>query len=867
MVRLALRELVGRRIATGLALAGLCTACLGFAVMTGGAQYTQARLTGDLSRAWNAQYDLLVRPSYAIGTTEEELGLMPQNFSTGLSGGISYAQLAAIRSLAGVQVAAPLVVVGSVNWDLGSFTVPLGKSDSSVMAYRITYKEQIDAGLATYGMDDHIALVAHDGSVNFPARSRTPTLTTGGRTIECAYPVFCWAPTFCDSGVCQPYPDPPSDGIEIWQPVPIAGVDPVAEAQLVGLDKCLQSGRYLTAADVPQRGQDQPGTNIPVLVSTRSFVDTNFTADVSAWKPPPPLAAPSLGPNAPGATKLTPVTVSANDLYRQHLPAVANDTDFWPIWRVGHAAYQAGRDRRLAPIPIPADLSVYGHPNFTLLGGSPDELRIPPESKAGWYRAVTASYYSRDAGDRDWQVVGIYEPSCLPGFDALSRAGMETYAAPQVTLSDGRVLGPDRSVGGYIASPPLILTNLAGADWLMDSTRFIGQNSQAPISSIRIRVRSLPQKLELAQRRLEQVALAIREKTGLNVDLVRGSSPQSVSLKLPLGGTDYGTAELWTKKGVVIQFDRAVTGQTIAFLALAAGLGAVLTTQTGFTAVRRRRRELAMLRALGWSSFDSFRLVLLELGILGALATVASVAALLVARAFAPQMPLYMLAAPAIGVVAGLGGGLIPAALAARARPAEAISHAQWAGRNRRLNSKLVLGALELWRAFRIEVVVSAILIGAGSVAVGAVVAAGSSFVQHLDGSWLGVYIGGQVRPFHAILAVTAACVATLAAAQLATLAYLERGQTLAALRAMGWSKLDVFKFIIGGGLLIMLPAVLMAAAILAGAALAAGAPQSAVELPLELAVGTGLISGFIAIACPAILALVARPATLLRGE
>ena len=83
----------------------------------------------------------------------------------------------------------------------------------------------------------------------------------------------------------------------------------------------------------------------------------------------------------------------------------------------------------------------------------------------------------------------------------------------------------------------------------------------------------------------------------------------------------------------------------------------------------------------------------------------------------------------------------------------------------------------------------------------------------------------------------------------------------------MGWGKLDVLKFIIGGGLLITLPAVLMAAAILAGAALAAGAPQSAVELPLEVAVGTGLISGLIAIACPAILALVARPATLLRGE
>src|SRR5205814_9240905 len=30
----------------------------------------------------------------------------------------------------------------------------------------------------------------------------------------------------------------------IWQPIPIAGVDPVAEAQLVGLDQCVKSGRY-----------------------------------------------------------------------------------------------------------------------------------------------------------------------------------------------------------------------------------------------------------------------------------------------------------------------------------------------------------------------------------------------------------------------------------------------------------------------------------------------------------------------------------------------------------------------------------------------------------------------------------------------
>src|SRR6266550_3541877 len=50
-------NLLGRRLASALALAGLCTASLGFALMTGGAQYTQAHLHGDLGKAWTARYD------------------------------------------------------------------------------------------------------------------------------------------------------------------------------------------------------------------------------------------------------------------------------------------------------------------------------------------------------------------------------------------------------------------------------------------------------------------------------------------------------------------------------------------------------------------------------------------------------------------------------------------------------------------------------------------------------------------------------------------------------------------------------------------------------------------------------------------
>jgi hypothetical protein len=240
---------------------------------------------------------------------------------------------------------------------------------------------------------------------------------------------------------------------------------------------------------------------------------------------------------------------------------------------------------------------------------------------------------------------------------------------------------------------------------------------------------------------------------------------------------------------------------------------------------------------------------------------------LLVAKHFAPQLPDYVLAAPAIGLVAAVAGGLVPAALAARTRPAEGLAHVRWAGQSRAFSSRLLLGALELWRAFRVEVITTAILITAGALTVAGVVAAANAFVQRLDSSFLGLYVGGQVRPFHVILASIAFGIATLAATQLAMLAYLERRQTLAALRAAGWSRVDVMLFIVGGGLLISLPAVFAAALCIAGVAFMTGAPPGAAILPTEIAFATSLACASLAIVGPAFLSLRAAPAVLLRGE
>ena len=85
--------------------------------------------------------------------------------------------------------------------------------------------------------------------------------------------------------------------------------------------------------------------------------------------------------------------------------------------------------------------------------------------------------------------MGRYDPTCIPGFNALAGGTLDAYSLPRVQLPGGRPLGPTRSMAGYVNSPPLLLTTLDGAAWLADRSRYRGESGDAFISSTRVRVR------------------------------------------------------------------------------------------------------------------------------------------------------------------------------------------------------------------------------------------------------------------------------------------------------------------------------------------------------------------------------------------
>ncbi len=93
---------------------------------TGMSQLTEVRLTQAVNRNWRGAYDILVTPRShdATAGAATTSGLIEPDFlSYGGHGGIGFSDLAAIRRISGVSLAAPVSTVGYVVADSQAPTV------------------------------------------------------------------------------------------------------------------------------------------------------------------------------------------------------------------------------------------------------------------------------------------------------------------------------------------------------------------------------------------------------------------------------------------------------------------------------------------------------------------------------------------------------------------------------------------------------------------------------------------------------------------------------------------------------------------------------------------------------------------------
>ena len=896
MIFAAFRELISRRTATGLAALGLLTATLGFMLLASTSKTTEAVLTGDISSAWATPYDILVRPPGHEAPLEVQQGLIRPNFLGSMSGGISMKQLIDIRAISGVEVAAPVAVAGYITVPaIDQVLLAPYAGAGGLVAFRVTATRIGDAGMTTYAPQISYILAADQGQIvptDQAAGLGSARLVVGNRSIQC--PPFAEAPDGTPLGfTCQgrfgscatancpsaPFVNSISTFARLPQAIVIAGIDPQAEARLAGLDRCVSSGRYLTSVDSWKLVDDPNGPSgsvkqIPVLVSDHTFVDESLTVNVDRATEPPIAATGDPFSKVRAWARVVSRTWSADDFYQLYLddvqkPIVSESEE----WMPGDVTYSGSGDTLTAQTTAP-DYSVFqgGIPTIPRLTG---EQLAPPEARDAWFReliphAYNGSYFSGD-GPPAFQPVGRYDPACIAGFNPLAGGALETYAPASVTLPDGRHLGPNASVTGYVNMPPTILTTLSGIQVLDDPEHYDGAPGANFISVIRVRVAGTEQPGLIAQERLTRVAAAIHDATGLQVDIVKGASPRQVQVALPAG--NFGrpaliVTEPWSVKGVGFRFLQAVSVQNLLLFSLVLVAASLLVGQTAYVSVRRRRSELAVLRAIGWPPWRIGLLIELELLILGLAVGAVALAVGLLVTGLAHLGPTWwtVIGVVPLSLLIALLAGIVPALSTMRGTTISVMSKPEPI-RDRQLpSSALALGVRQVL-VWRWDVAMGVVALALGAALLGGIELIAAGFRGQLDTTVLGTYLAGQVRPFHFVVAGLTVAVGAIAAAQVITLAYLERRVHLAMLRALGWPRAEVVKMLLGQAIGLGL----IAAAIAVAASIAAGLALSASTIVILGSAGTALamtvVATGIAVIAPLSHAYTADPAAGLRGE
>lgn len=820
-----LRHQAGRMVALML---GIMVATAAFVVLTGAASTTQLRTVGVVGHNYRSAYDILVRPLGSTTQLERSRGLVRPNYLSGIFGGISTHQYQVIEHLPGVEVAAPIAMIGYVVPRVTLYLgIPSGLGNAGRLLYRVENTWVFDQGLSrARDASDFIYVTKSQvtTSQEITANGITATETVAGRQVPvCVYPglqkgpspfavsvrteVGCYSPDTAAGSAAQP------SAVTFWSfPVLMAAIDPSAEARLVGLNKAVVAGRYLRNSDslTSVSAGGVPSSAIPVLSPSRSYTDVQL--DQTVWRLPQAVArqvlrAPLVPATAQGRFGTTPGTminhaaVSAGTAYQKLLTQIRSSSaaDFVPvdaIWTPGPVGYTVTTSGLLRPRTVTNPPSIW-----SALLYQNGFLPAPLPADDVQFRKLTSHPFANpnnQAASPVLHSVGEFDPARLPGFSALSAVPLETYAPPVAAPGNtvatralhGHDLLPSSNLGGYLQPPPLLLTTLSALSAL--SGDFPRAIAARPISVIRIKVAGVHGVDALSRARVNEVATEIATKTGLDVDITIGSSPAPQRVLLPagrFGRPALALTEDWSKKGVAVQILDAVDRTSVLLFTLILAVCALLVANAASAAVRARRTELGVLACVGWRTSRLFAAVFAEVGAIGLVAAVAGAAlALPLSAAFGlTASPARAGLAVPVATVLTLLAGIAPAWRASRSQPAAAVRPPVLPTRS--AHAPRTVPALAVTNLLRApgRSALGAISLAIGICALTLLLAFTLAFRGQVVGTLLGNAIAVQARGVDYISAVVTVLIGAAAVADVLYLNIRERVAEFATLRALGW--------------------------------------------------------------------------------
>lgn len=834
-------------------------AAVSFSLLTGAVSTSEVRTRGVVGNSFRSAYDILVRPPGSQSPLEAQRGLVAPNFESGIFGGITEAQWQQVVTTPGVEVAAPVAYLGYVMQMVEpTLSVDRFIDGTTEQLFRLRTTWLPNGGLSRIpGITPYVFLTSQpNGCASIYISGPRP-----GTPFEVEGPSHSYLTCYQLPSLRGPRATRRAVvTVQAFFPLLVAAIDPAQENKLIGLDRAVVSGKPLTestASTVIQRSgfgstpADQAPV-IPVLAASRTFQDEPLQYSVERLQQPagstfhqvlkeplvaitnnpPPIPEPNqayrrvqrLTGRALGTEEVSYQTMYGGLLNKlRHRPDVWPDGQNYPVfttyWATSSAQYRIDTAGTLVAKPAKNDPNrVWVDPNGGVL--SPDDSHyiplLPPDTGDVSYRRMSDPRQATEIKNKRMIIArfhtqGIFDQAKLPGFDPKSQVPLEAYRPPTVTAADDasrtalkdRPLGPTANVSGYVSQPPALLTTLKAAEGMTDPQYFSGANHAAPISTIRVRVTGVTGPDATSLERIRRAATVIAARTGLEVDITAGSSPQPQTISLPAGR--FGQPPLllregWVKKGVAVAILSAVSAKSVLLFGLILVVTTALLANAALATVRTRRRELGVLLALGWSRRHLFQVVLGELGLVGLLAGLVGAAlSTVLIQVLSLDLPLIrVLLVPVVAVALTVAAGILPAAIAARGRPMDVVTSTakpkrtqDYKPRRARRTTKVVsiprLAMRNLARQ-RGRNATAAFTLGLGVAALTAVIAVTAAFNSAIVGSLLGSYVTTEVRGVDYLAVALTLALATLSVADVLLLNVRERAPELITLQATGWS-------------------------------------------------------------------------------
>jgi hypothetical protein len=879
---------------TSALVAGIAFAAAAFTLLCMNASALTVQLHGRLpARSLGRAYDILVRVPSRVTRQPGTGSLVRPTDLTELSGGITLAEYETISQLPGVQVAAPMTLVGYVPLTVViPVAVPASALTSTPALFAVTAQQRTDGGLSsvtepnvgsTYVTSSPVSsdAVPEDGDVELtPAGSQilvcpraSPMPLPQVFSADAQRRTACWSTSTGPALADWAGPQPATISVPLaWTfLLPLVAVDPVAEARLLHLDRAVTEGSYLPSAAVTHRGA------VPVIIA--SSIDDDSLDSITLSRLPASAAAAYAAGLSPaqinglldtteGQPIGAPATVTAADAYRELFGYLlrARAVPVPSYWTPGPARYATAADGALIPKPVPADPAVWAG-LYALTG----QDVATAAALDGGFRALTphvaVSLGSRFAGRRPsysgaaLKTVGVFVPARIPSSTAtpspyLGEALSGADAASRRLLGGG-TLAPDGNPAGYPSPGATLVMPLRDIGAFTAAGAYTHTEVRAPIGSIRVRVAGVTGDDALSQARVRMVAQEIVRATGLHVDVTLAASDATRTIDLAADGNGrpaLALREVWYRSDTWTTVSSAVDPHSVGLSTTVLLVGSVFVVIGSPATRRRRRRELATLRALGWRRrqvawqlMREFALISATAGMLAVLIAYAVTAAL--RRDPATGWPLLSL--PAVAMMT-----LVAALWQVRRATAEPVIATAASGNPAGIRTRRVgvfgYAVRNLLRDPRRSVLGVVVITGA-SAAMGLELTVRWVFGGAVVGSWFTLPFSWQDDPVDLAAVLTIAAMAIVTLTLMSWLSAAERAVDLRTLRAIGWPARSVARLVIGEAGVLGCAGGLAASVLdVAGALAIVHRPPAALAVVAPTVIGLGVLLSLIAVSLSA---------------